>query len=105
MALCLPDEGYNAIACSIFTFDNEDGQTIKYYSWMNVGTTDMPKIEGGKDARLKDQLWHDYRSKYPNLVINADQEMKITADGKKEIERDDTQSYLFVGAHTNLHWS
>jgi len=71
--LCLPDESYGAIACSIFTFEQDE---IKYYSWMNTSTTEFPEMD--MSMRLKDNLWGKYTAEHEGLIINADQSMQIS---------------------------
>lgn len=98
-SLCLPDFSYNAIACSIFTFEADQ---IKYYSWFNMGTTEFPPF--GKESRLKDAMWYDYLAANPNVMVNANQEMKILDNGLKTIQKDGEQAYNFVSSSTNVEW-
>ena len=100
--MCLPDFTYNAVQCTIFTFEEDE---VKFYNWMNFGTTDIPEpTDPGQ--RLKDFLWHDYLDKHPEAVVQVDQEMIVKSDTDKTIKKEDgKQVYNFVAAYTNIHWN
>lgn len=62
--MCLPDHSFNAIQCTIFTFEPEE---VKFYNWMNFGTTEIPELDLSK--RLKDNLWHGYLDTHPEAKV------------------------------------